>query len=313
MVCMNKIRYSLFLASVVSYFSIFSSLVPFSAYAENEILLAQPCDSCEYANKVEVLEAFLQEKVPGLDATYRDVFDVFIAEGHEIYLQGGVIRDLFSSTTNYPHDVDFIFSGTVEEMEAIVTQKKWIYTSMPGYSHITIGDDKGALMEGTMMGKYFPTNQNQLDFTVNNIIYHLNSKSFIFNCKEGFEDLENKRLRILASDWKEWLYGSLGNVRYAKLFRVWKMIGKGYIYSTQFEQFIKNETLIALESDGDRFNEELQGYLGRHFEAFGDIETGCRVMMGDKWTAEHLLSIKEEAKRENDKTKETLLQFTHFK
>ncbi|MEM1283731.1 MAG: hypothetical protein AAGG81_09295 [Chlamydiota bacterium] len=267
----------------------------------------------KYQKKVEVIEKFLQTTVPGLDISYREVFDALIEEGQEIYIKGGLIRDLLSPNPQIPHDVDFVFSGTKEEILAVIHKHQWQHTTQPDYSLITIGDYTRICIEGVSKKGFLPTNEHQLEFTINNIFYHVNSRSFTNNSDESFEDLDYNRLRIQAKDWREWLYGSHGNYRYAKLFRVWKMIGKGYIYQINFESFIKDETIAAQENDSERFNEELLRYLGNHYESFGDISRGVLSVMGNEWQSEHLLPIEVEAEKKSHTVMDEMKEFTFFK
>lgn len=267
----------------------------------------------DYAQKVEIIETFFQTTVPGLDVSYRDVFNTLIEEGQDIYVKGGLIRDLLSPNPQRPHDVDFVFSGTKEDILAVVNKYQWQHTTQPDYSLITIGDYKSICLEGVSKSGYLPTNDNQLEFTINNIFYHVNSRSFVTNSKESFEDLDYSRLRVRAEDWKEWLYGSHGSYRYAKLFRVWKMIGKGYIYQIDFESFIKKETLTAQKDDCELFNEELLKYLSNHYESFDDIARGALAVMGGEWQAEYVLTLQQEAEKKSHSVFEKMEEFTFFK
>jgi hypothetical protein len=263
-----------------------------------------------YEKKVEVIENFFQKTVPGLDVSYREAFDILIADGQDIYVKGGLIRDLLAPVPKVPHDVDFVFSGTKEEILAVANKHKWQYTTQPDYSLIAIGDYSRVCLEGVSREGFLPTNKNQLEFTINNIYYHVNSRSFVVDSEQSFEDLEHSRLRVLAKDWKEWLYGSHGRYRYAKLFRVWKMIGKGYIYQIDFETFIRKETLNAQEDDIEGFNKELLKYLSNHFESFEDISRGSYAVMGDEWQSQFILTLREEAEKGNQLVAEKMKEFT---
>lgn len=241
--------------------------------------------------KTEVIEQFLQNTVPGLEVSYRDVFNACIAEGHDIYIKGGLIRDLLSPYKQTPHDLDFMFTGSKEQIIKILQKHHWKYTVSPGYSIIVIGDRDGVFTEGTPYKLFFAENEFQKEFTVNNIYYHVNTKKFVFDSADGLEDLESYRLNIKSENWEQWLYGSPGYYKYAKLFRVWKMVGKGYIHQTRLEDFIREQTFLAQSSNEQLFLAELLEYLSNHVEAYDDIANGCKAIMGQEWFHKNMESL----------------------
>lgn len=260
----------------------------------------------------EKIEKFLKKTVPGLDVSYREVFDTIIAEGHRVYLKGGVIRDLVIDPDSEPNDVDFGFSCTQEELKTILTKNRWQYTSLPDYPVITIGDRDGAFLEGLPKRFTVATNENQLEFTVNNIFYSVNDRKFIMDYELGIKDLLDRRLRVLAKDWDKWLIGDSRHVYY-KIFRFWKMVGKGYIYQSDFEEFIREKTLIALNEDGEFFREEIFAYFSSHFHAFDEVSAGARIIMGDDWYQKQIASIKDQLEAEYNFRNTEYDKFTYFK
>jgi hypothetical protein len=297
----------------ISLFIILLTTFTSFTFANDYQLTYEKVENYDYDDeKTQTIELFLQKTVPGLDVTYRKVFNTFIDEGLEIYIKGGFIRDLLAPVPHEPHDVDFVFSGTKDELEAILKKHQWQYMTKPNYSLITIGDRKKICMEGVTIDRFLPRNVNLLEFTINNIYYCVNTRTFLVNSGESFDDLENNRLRIIADDWKEWLYSSHGGYRYARLFRVWKMIGKGYIYQVQLERFIQKEALLAQQDDETNFNNELLWYLSSHVESFDDINRGCFTVMGEEWQSKFLSVLKKEAEQRDKKIYDDLERFTYF-
>ena len=91
----------------------------------------QTLGELEQNDQTEKIEIYLQRLVPGLSASYREVIDELITEGHHVYLRGGIIRDLLSITTSEPNDVDLDYTGDVEDLIAICEKNHWRYTHFP--------------------------------------------------------------------------------------------------------------------------------------------------------------------------------------
>lgn len=248
---------------------------------------------------VETIEKFLENRVPGLDASYREVFDAIIAEGHQVYLKGGVIRDLILSPGTRANDVDFGFSCTEEELIEILVKNHWQYTALPDYPVITIGDIRGVFMEGLPKRFTITEDENELEFTVNNIFYSVADQQFIMDYQTGLKDLLDRRIRVISNDWEGWLYGKDFD-RYSKIFRFWKMVGKGFIYRADFEDFIRSKTFKALEEDETLFREELFEYFSDHMHAYDEVSAGARAIMGEEWYEKYIACNKEKFKIRRD-------------
>lgn len=260
---------------------------------------------------VEIIETFLTNPVPGLSVSYRDVFDAIIADGHQVYLKGGMIRDLILSPNTLPNDVDFGFSCTQEELIAILAKKRWQYTAMPDYPVIRIGDRAGPFLEGLPKRFTITEDENELEFTVNNIFYSVADQKFILDYQTGLKDLFDRRIRVLSNDWETWFRTGFGS--YYKIFRFWKMVGKGFIYRADFEEFIRKKTLQALEEDKDLFREEILNYFSGHIHAYDEIAAGARIIMGEEWYIENIASNKDKFQAKHDLWRAEDERFTFFK
>lgn len=222
------------------------------------------------------------------------------------------MRDLLSSSPKDPNDIDFDYSGTTEELKSILEQNQWQYSQLPGKSTIIIGDHRGIHMEAVPLSIAFSQGESFLEFTINNIFYHCNEKRLLPGSEVGFEDLTYKRLRILTSNWKAWLYRKSRHP-FERIFRSWNMIGKGFIYSVDFADFLNREAVKKMHRFPDIFREEMLHYTSKHFESFDDVYHGAIAIMGYKWANENLLNLKEEIKKRCLEGQKLRDQFTYFK
>ncbi|MGA8164050.1 MAG: hypothetical protein WB791_03375 [Waddliaceae bacterium] len=250
----------------------------------------------------EKIEAYLKRSVPALKGdSFRDVIDAITAKNFEAYIVGGMIRDLLSLNPAEPRDIDLRYTGSIEELKDILDSHRWPYTHLPGRHYVIIGDHRGTFMDAVSIDT---SSKNKIDdgsdeFTINNIFYHCNTRSFAGNSKAGLEDFAYDRLRILAKDWKAWLYEDTGHRHYL-IFRFWKMVGKGYVYSTEMADFFIHETEMIFKDNHEEFHEQLLHYLGSHYEAFDEIYRGCLAIMGYDWTHGNFLSFKDEIEQRHE-------------
>ena len=252
---------------------------------------------------IQRLETYLQRNVPGLPITYCTVIDSIIAEGFDVYLKGGILRDLFSCPPEEPNDVDFTFSGSVDDIRAIFQKHGWTYFHKPGKPKITIGNDETHYMDGVPLKDFDIHDVNALEFTVNNIFYHCNTKSFVNSSKLAIQDAVMKQLKVLSNDWEMWLFGDHDH-SYYKIFRFWKMIGKGYHSSPKFTQFMQEKTFEVIKKDKINFGNELLNYLAGHFKNFDTIANGCSEIMTDAWSNKNVYPLRPHAMMKYVKKKE---------
>lgn len=258
------------------------------------------------------VEAFLQKTVPGLSVSYAEVLETIVSEGHEITLIGGALRDLLLDEPLYPNDVDFIYSCTADELEAILIRHGWGYTRLPDSHLIQIGNLDGHFLQGVPTIYSDPEDVNQQDFTVNQLAYDLKTHRFLERSQEGFRDLKDKKLRILSKEWKKWLIGNPARNRRDKIFRFWRMVSKGYTYSVEFERFIQEETLALQKEEPEFLIVQFIKYFSSHLESYDEALAGCKVIMGREWSEKNLMSLYEEFRFQDSLRRERFLQHTYF-
>lgn len=242
------------------------------------------------------IELYLQKEVPGLAVSYRTVINEFIKEGNEIYLYGGMVRDLVDCTGNLPNDIDFIFFGKLDDLFNTLSKNGWPYVikEIKAGVTITIGDSKSThAMQGISAVHAELDDINALDFACNSIFYNCRSCEFIPKYKHFIEDAINKVIQPTSEDWIQWLYSN--KRRHIKIFRTWKMMGKGYHCSLEFKRFIKDEVLGMVQPELELFEQDLFRYLHREFEYFDDIADAASEVMGDVWTHLHIHSLRQQA------------------
>lgn len=274
----------------------------------------QIAESVEFSieDKLSRVENYLDRLVPGLDVSYNTVINTLINEGWDVYIRGGAMRDLLAPVPNEPKDIDFDYSGTDEELKAILERNQWQYTQLPGRTTIVIGEHRGTHMEAVPLSVAFGHGESSLEFTINNIFYHCNKKCLVPGTEIGVEDLSYQRLNILTPNWKTWLYRK-GRHPFERIFRSWNMIGKGYVYSVDFANFINRETVKKMHRYPDVFKEEMLHYLGAHYDSFDDVYYGSIAIMGYDWAQEQLVPLKEEAEQKSISGHELKDQFTYFR
>jgi len=274
-------------------FSSFQSVPFHDCYPIEEAVTTSlpPMLEIEYAEKIEL---FLKRTVPGLDLTYRDVFDLIMREGYNIRITGGAIRDLLAQGPCAPADIDFNFDCTIDEMKNILNKNGIPFTAFDHRRFILIGSQDQIRMEGVESRRAFD-DEAKLDFTVNTIYYHVNTATFELHYKKGLKDLKDKRLLACSKDLSIWLYEGQSGY-HTKIFRFWKMRGKGYKSPAYLERFVIAEAIEAFKRDPEFFRGDMLYYLGHHFSAFEDVRRGCLLTMGAKWCTENIDSLYIEAK-----------------
>lgn len=240
----------------------------------------------EHSQKIE---EYLKNIVPGLDHSYRDIFNMIIKEGHNVWLTGGAIRDLLAPEPSAPNDLDFTFDCTRDEIQRILRTNGVPYI-IPNSYLINIGLKDTVNMGGLESIYAFHAKDEELEFTVNTVHYHLNTSSFEGRFKKGLKDLIDKKIIVKTRDLDTWLYG-WPSARPTKIFRYWKMRGKGFHSVSHLERFIVYEAVKAFKQDPEAFRMQLLNYLGTHFSCFGQIRNGCAQTMGAKWCRENYDSL----------------------
>lgn len=279
--------------AVLLTFSSFVS-IPYQAEHPIQISLGHAGATAEEILHAQRIEEYLYTNVPGMDITYRDVFNMIISEGYNVWLTGGAIRDLLQASTTL-NDLDFTFDCSIEKLEEILIKNDVIYTKIPNYLVINIGTREGVAMEGIESSYAIHAKDEEREFTINNIYYHINTATFEPEFKKGIKDLQEKKLAVKAKNLSEWLYGGQSE-RPIKIFRYWKMLGKGFSPTPELERFMAYECVKAYKKDPEEFKEQLLKYIGGHFSSFEQVKKGCMRTMGSKWTRDNFESLYYQAK-----------------
>ncbi|MFQ5728841.1 MAG: hypothetical protein ACE5GN_00580 [Waddliaceae bacterium] len=268
-------------------------------------------DVSQDTRQIAKIEGYLQKTVPGLPVSYREVIDTLIAEGLHVYLKGGATRDLLSLAPCEPQDIDINYSGcAIEDFVAILDKYKWTYTRKPDGFLVTIGDHRGRALEASPVRSNLDPESNPLEVSINKIFYDCNTRKFLSFSKEGLNDLSFDRLNIVVKDIERSHFYTESEY-HTKIFRFWKMVGKGYVFSTELAEFFYEETLNVLESDPETFLNELFIYLGGHYYSFDDLRRGCIVIMGYDWAQEHVISFRKKAKAYYKEVKRIQDEYTY--
>ncbi|NGX43556.1 MAG: hypothetical protein K940chlam7_01854 [Chlamydiae bacterium] len=299
----------------IATFAVFStqlSAAPNYYYSSIDYTEYQALGVFQEVEQVEKIEAYLQNTVSGLTVSYREVLDALVASGLQVFIKGGGIRDLLSLTASDPHDLDIVVTGTMEDLISTLNNTCWRYTHLPGGRVVYIGDHRNHPIEVfPLNGVPVAGNENFLEFTINDILYDCNAKRFFYGFEIGFEDLRHDRLNIVAKDWSQWLYRDKG-WDYHKIFRFWKMVGKGYVFSTELANFFYNETMRVLRENPEKFQRNLLVYLGSHYHCFDDLYHGSVAAMGYDWAQQNVLSLREGVEKKSKDIEEKKDQYTYM-
>ena len=76
--------------------------------------------------------------------------------------------------------------------------------------------------------------------------------------------------------------------------RFWKMVGKGYVYSMELQNFFYQETSNIIKEDSERFRRDISHYLSAHLYSFDDVYHGAIAIMGYEWAHENVFKVKGE-------------------
>lgn len=226
------------------------------------------------------IEQFFLRCVPGLNMTYSHIFKIFVENGIDIYISGGLMRDLTFSNVL---DVDFSFTGSIEKIVEIAQKNMWQYSKRPNFPVIQIGDRKRCCLQGISTEYTLQAPIESLDFCVNHITYHFNTKTIIDRTGKSVDAAINKRLDIPIDDADKWLTNEVIGSIYNKIFRSWKMVGRGFVMEESLQSFIWSTTKTFLMQDREQFLKDMVFYLARDYGDYDSYKKGCALIMGNKW------------------------------
>lgn len=230
------------------------------------------------------------QKIPDMNETYKDAFDKIYTITDNIYIYGGTIRDLLLDIK--PTDIDITFNSTLEQVESLCALTKWPCAEiLPKYKKITFGKDKGITLEGTYCNEVFDVKMEQIDFTVNKIVYDVKNNILIDITGVGIKDLLQKKIRIPVppSKYKIWA------LDWKKPLLFFKMIYKGFIpYDEETTKFVVSYIEDNFEKVYMKKNEEgnpkIQHYLVKVL-THGDIIDNKIILGSTKKRLTGYLSI----------------------
>mmetsp|Transcript_21226 Transcript_21226/g.41520 ORF Transcript_21226/g.41520 Transcript_21226/m.41520 type:complete len:503 (+) Transcript_21226:48-1556(+) len=147
----------------------------------------------------KVLEQYRDKQVPGLDATFREVFNAIHQEGNcHLWLIGGSVRDLLAGLP--PNDFDCMalcVSGDLSNIVSVAENHSWAHEVSFG-DIFTIGTkESDNYLEGFPAQHMF-TNHLVPEFTTSILLWALSTDNIIDPTGTGLSDAENKLLRPAA-------------------------------------------------------------------------------------------------------------------
>ncbi len=240
------------------------------------------------------IDKFFLKKVPGLNISYGQIFDIFNKNGIDIYVSGGAIRDLLGIRSSSVIDIDFSFTGNVEKIVEIAKENFWQFSKRPDFPVIQIGIRKDCCLQGISVDYTLKAPIESLDFCLNNITYHYNAKQLIDRTGKGFDAIFKQKLNIPLEDREKWLGGEVFGSIYNKIFRTWKMLGRGYGLEPSLHSFLYSKTIKFLQTDRQEFLENMIFYLGRDYDDYDSYLIGSGLLMGNKWKNEVITPLENE-------------------
>lgn len=158
----------------------------------------------------EKYNKMILNKIPDINETYQSAFEKIYTISKNIYIYGGTVRDMLLDID--PTDIDITFDSTLEKIENLCLLTNWPCSEiLPKYNKITFGTEKGITLEGSYKIDIFDKKMEQIDFTVNKLVYDIKNNLIIDITGFGLEDIINKKIRIpvppskykfWAKDWK---------------------------------------------------------------------------------------------------------------
>lgn len=240
------------------------------------------------------IDKFFQNQVPGLNTTYQHVLDAFVKEGIDVYINGGAIRDLLGMRTSRILDIDFSFTGEIDKIVEIAQKNLWKFSKRPDFPVIQIGDRKECCLQGIPVKYTLKAPIESLEFCLNNVIYHYNTKEIIDRTGKGFDAILSRKLNIAIEDKVKWLAGSSLGTAYNRIFRFWKMIGRGFVPDPSLYAFVYSKSKDLLKQDREKFLQDMALNLGIDYGDFDSHVRGCALLMGIKWKDQVIVPMENE-------------------
>lgn len=200
------------------------------------------------------LESYFSQLAPGLNVSYREVFNALERHFCVPYVVGGLIRDILWQRDGL--DTDIGFTCPLAEIKQICENHGWPVLLRPSKDYMRMGKSgvtdpiEGKPVEDSL---YAPI--ASLEYTVNSLAYDAGINSAIIDrTGHGVDDDRSKTIRIPGdrSEWDGWAEGPDGTV---KIFRFWKLRAKPKVFKAELatQAFIIGE--LKKRMSGDRKQE----------------------------------------------------------
>lgn len=190
----------------------------------------------------KVVHSILKTVLPDIGVTYAEIINEFLNADWPIgiFLHGGLLRDILTSTIG--NDVDITFTCSHLEMKEICDKKGWKSRIRENMPYWVVGGevDFETKLEG------FPLSFNGLakyqvsDFAANTLYYDCKNEIIIDRYGKGVEAALKHQITLSVNspeEWDEWR-----NADYfvgAKLFRFYKFIIRGFDYDVEEARYVQ--------------------------------------------------------------------------
>ena len=134
------------------------------------------------------------------ETTFNEIFEMVLAQGHEVYIYGGVLRDVFMYGPGLADDVDVAFSCTVAQLVGWCEERGWVKEDCKLKTDEATGEvrwDYIAIGAGKEKFSGHPLNADCAgEFTFNCMLYDLRRRVLIDATGWGVRDAVRRELRI---------------------------------------------------------------------------------------------------------------------
>jgi len=200
----------------------------------------------------KAVDNILKTVLPDVGVTYGAIIDKFLhAEWPiAIYLHGGLLRDILTSTVG--NDVDITFTCSHHEMKQICDKNGWKSKVGDNLPYWAVGGEiefetklEGMSLSFNGLAKYQVS-----DFAANTIYYDCKNKILIDRYGTGVDAALAHKISLSVysvDEWEEWRNADfyVGS----KLFRYYKFVMRGFDYDIDEARFVQESLQTFLRDD----------------------------------------------------------------
>lgn len=162
---------------------------------------------------------------------YKSILEEISSVSGNIYIVGGVVRDILIGKDI--NDIDINFDASADNIEELCLKNDWLCYINLKFKYLKISDNIEGFYETY---KIFRQGNAQHDFTVNNLIYDTKNKIIIDLTGKGLIDILNRKIRIPVGSSK---YEKWADLRWEKCLRFFKLVLSGFEpYDTETTDFV---------------------------------------------------------------------------